>query len=70
MVILFHSEKCSSLTFHPLAYVHRGWGAEDSDKRKAENVNFIVNAITAVEIACPKMQFFTYPTGGKVSVTT
>lgn len=48
------------------AYVHRGWGTEDSEKRAKENVDFIANAVAAVENVCPKLQFWTFPTGGKV----
>ncbi|GFP55947.1 short chain dehydrogenase sirQ [Trichoderma asperellum] len=47
------------------SYVHRGWGVEDSEKRKKENVDFIANAVAAVENICPKLQFWTFPTGGK-----
>ncbi|KAL7919088.1 hypothetical protein ACQKWADRAFT_330032 [Trichoderma austrokoningii] len=47
------------------SYVHRGWGAEDSEKRVKENVEFITNAVAAVENVCPKLQFWTFPTGGK-----
>ncbi|KAL6907298.1 hypothetical protein GGI43DRAFT_431350 [Trichoderma evansii] len=47
------------------SYVHRGWGVEDSEKRKKENLDFIVNSVTAVENVCPKLQFWTFPTGGK-----
>lgn len=57
-----------SSQFGPLAYVHHGWGEEDAEKRIGENVRFIVNAVIALEKACPKMQFLTYPTGGKVSI--
>jgi hypothetical protein len=48
------------------AYVHRGWGEEDSESRRKENVDFIVNAVAAVEQVCPKLEFWTFPTGGKV----
>lgn len=48
------------------AYVHRGWGEQDSEQRKKENVGFVVNAVAALEQACPKMKFLTFPTGGKV----
>ncbi|EHK44809.1 hypothetical protein TRIATDRAFT_299659 [Trichoderma atroviride IMI 206040] len=47
------------------SYVHRGWGTEDSEKRVKENVDFIANAVAAVENVCPKLQFWTFPTGGK-----
>ncbi|KAG0645390.1 Short chain dehydrogenase sirQ [Hyphodiscus hymeniophilus] len=47
------------------AYVHRGWGDQDSASRKKENVDFIVNAVTAIETVCPGLQFWTYPSGGK-----
>ena len=50
------------------AYVHRGWGEQDSEQRKKENVDFVVNAVAALEQACPKLQFLTFPTGGKVSI--
>lgn len=46
--------------------MHRGWGEQDAEKRKKENVDFIENAVTALEQACPKFQFLTFPTGGKV----
>jgi len=48
-----------------LAYVHRGWGDEDSEQRIEDNVDFIVNAVSAVEQVCPNLQFWTFPTGGK-----
>jgi hypothetical protein len=48
-----------------LAYVHRGWGDEDSEQRIKDNVDFIVNAVAAVEQVCPNLQFWTFPTGGK-----
>jgi len=47
------------------AYVHRGWGNSDSESRTKENVEFIVNAVHAVEEVCPNLQFWTFPTGGK-----
>ncbi|TVY82657.1 Short chain dehydrogenase sirQ [Lachnellula suecica] len=47
------------------AYVHRGWGEQDSEKRIKENVDFIVNSVAAVEQVCPNLQFWTFPTGGK-----
>jgi hypothetical protein len=46
--------------------VHRGLGDEGSEERIKENVDFIVNAVTAVEAVCPNLQFWTFPTGGKV----
>jgi hypothetical protein len=49
-----------------IAYVHRGWGDEGSEERIKENVDFIINAVTAVEAVCPNLQFWTFPTGGKV----
>ncbi|KAE9371307.1 hypothetical protein N431DRAFT_545584 [Stipitochalara longipes BDJ] len=48
-------------------YVHRGWGDEGSEERIEENVDFIVNAVAAVEAVCPNLQFWTFPTGGKES---
>ncbi|KAN0096263.1 hypothetical protein V8E51_015068 [Hyaloscypha variabilis] len=48
------------------AYVHRGWGDEGSEERIKENVDFLINAIAAVEAVCPNLQFWTFPTGGKV----
>ncbi|PMD36059.1 hypothetical protein L207DRAFT_587088 [Hyaloscypha variabilis F] len=48
------------------AYVHRGWGGEGSEERIKENVDFLINAIAAVEAVCPNLQFWTFPTGGKV----
>jgi hypothetical protein len=48
------------------AYVHRGWAEEDSELRTKENVDFIINAVAAVEQMCPKLRFWTFPTGGKV----
>jgi hypothetical protein len=48
------------------AYVHLGWGASDSVSRARENVKFLTNAVAAIEAVCPNMQFFTFPTGGKV----
>ncbi|RDW77831.1 hypothetical protein BP6252_05884 [Coleophoma cylindrospora] len=47
------------------AYVHSGWGEEDSEKRKEQNTKFVVNAVAALEIVCPNMEFFTFATGGK-----
>ncbi|KAH7354988.1 hypothetical protein BKA65DRAFT_581662 [Rhexocercosporidium sp. MPI-PUGE-AT-0058] len=47
------------------AYVHRGWGDEGSEQKIKENVEFIVNAVAAVEEVCPNLQFWTFPTGGK-----
>jgi hypothetical protein len=41
------------------AYVHRGWGEQDAEERKKENVDFIMNAVAALEQACPKLQFMT-----------
>jgi hypothetical protein len=49
-----------------IAYVHRGWGDEGSEARIKENVDFIVNAVAAVEAVCPDLQFWIFPTGGKV----
>lgn len=49
------------------AYVHRGWGDEGSSQQVKENVDFIINAVLAVEAVCPNLQFWTFPTGGKVS---
>lgn len=49
-----------------LAYAHRGWGEEDAEARKKENVDFITNAVRAVEAVCPNLEFWTFPTGGKV----
>jgi hypothetical protein len=50
-----------------IAYVHRGWGEEDAEARKKENVDFIINAVRAVEAVCPNLEFWTFPTGGKVT---
>ncbi|KAK5685398.1 hypothetical protein LTS10_003476 [Elasticomyces elasticus] len=47
------------------AYVHLGWGASDSDSQVRENVNFVTSAVTAIEAVCPKLEFFTFSTGGK-----
>lgn len=49
--------------------MHRGWGDEDSEQKIRENVEFIVNAVAAVEEVCPNLQFWTFPTGGKVLPT-
>lgn len=49
-----------------IAYVHRGWGDKNSEEQVKENVDFIVNAVAAVEAVCPNLQFWTFPTGGKV----
>ncbi|PVH69083.1 hypothetical protein DL98DRAFT_598961 [Cadophora sp. DSE1049] len=43
-------ENISSITHvYFAAYVHRGWGDEDSEQKIKENVEFIVNAVAAVE---------------------
>ena len=46
--------------------MHRGWGDEGSEERIKENVDFIVNAVAAVEAVCPNLKFWIFPTGGKV----
>ncbi len=63
---LYHcGERGGELTRKP-AYVHLGWGAADSASRAKENVSLVINAITALEVVCPNLEFFTFATGGKV----